>query len=357
MKKIAVIGHFGFDTESLDGQTVKTKILTDALCDYFGKQDVWQVDTHKWKKHPFKFAFQVMSMVWKAENVLILPAHKGLRVIVPLLSAARGLRPGCKLHYCVIGGWLPQIIKTQKTLKKQLNTFDGIYVETKTMKKALEEQGFANIHVMPNCKKLTVLSPDELVYDHQEPYKLCTFSRVIKEKGIEDAVKAVNAANAYFGRTAYILDIFGQIDPGQKIWFEELQSSFSKDIRYGGIVPFDKSVDILKDYFALLFPTYYDGEGFAGTLLDAMASGVPVIASDWKYNSELIKEGRTGVLFPPRNWELLKEQLVYAAKHPQKWSAMRQACLYEAKQYAPEEVISVLIDNIEEKDETTAMFD
>jgi glycosyltransferase involved in cell wall biosynthesis len=48
---------------------------------------------------------------------------------------------------------------------------------------------------------------------------------------------------------------------------------------------------VLRDYFALLFPIYYIGEGFAGTAIDAFSAGVPVIASDWKYNSEVIKEG------------------------------------------------------------------
>lgn len=347
MKKIAVIGHFGFDTESLDGQTVKTKILTDALCDYFGKQNVLQIDTYNWKKHPAKFALQVISTVWKAENVLMLPAHNGLRVIAPLLWAARKLRPDCRLHYSVIGGWLPQVLKTKKILGKQLKTFDGIYVETNTMRKVLKEQGFSNIHIMPNCKKLTVLSRGELVYDHQEPYKLCTFSRVMKEKGIEDAVVAVKSVNDKVGRNVYSLDIYGQIDPGQIQWFEELQKTFPDYIRYGGIVPYDKSVEVLKDYFALLFPTYYDGEGFAGTLLDAMAAGVPVIASDWKYNSEIIQKGENGVLFPTRDRQALAEKLLCASKEPEIWNAMRIACLKMAEKYRPEEVFKIIIEKIE----------
>ena len=73
------------------------------------------------------------------------------------------------------------------------------------------------------------------------------------------------------------------MDSVQTEWFNELKSTFPSYIKYGGLVPFDKSVEVLKNYFALLFPTYYEGEGFAGTLLDAMAAGVPVVASDWRY--------------------------------------------------------------------------
>lgn len=47
----------------------------------------------------------------------------------------------------------------------------------------------------------------------------------------------------------------------------------------------------------MVIPTYYQGEGFPGTILDSYIFGVPVIVSKCKYNSEMIKEGKTGKLF------------------------------------------------------------
>lgn len=120
--------------------------------------------------------------------------------------------------------------------------------------------------------------------------KLCTFSRVMREKGIEDAAKAVTTVNAELGYRAFSLDIFGQIDSRQTEWFEDLKKTFPDYIHYVGLVPFDKSVETLKSYYMLLFPTYYEGEGFAGTLIDAYSAGVPVIASDWRYNPEIVNK-------------------------------------------------------------------
>ncbi len=111
----------------------------------------------------------------------------------------------------------------------------------------------------------------------------------MKEKGIEDAVNAVENVNQKYGRTVFSLDIYGQIDDGYREKFEALQKQFPPYINYSGLISFDKSVETPKDYFALLFPTYYNGEGFAGTLIDAMAAGTPVIASDWKCNGEVVK--------------------------------------------------------------------
>ena len=127
---------------------------------------------------------------------MILPAQRGLRIIAPLLVFFNKFFHR-RLFYCVIGGWLPIVLKNQKGLTNSLHKFDGIFVETQSMKKKLSEYGFTNIDIMPNCKKLPILNKNQLIYPKGVPYKLCTFSRVMKEKGVEDAVNAVILANKY----------------------------------------------------------------------------------------------------------------------------------------------------------------
>jgi glycosyltransferase involved in cell wall biosynthesis len=213
------------------------------------------------------------------------------------------------------------------------------------MKKALEEKGFANVFVMPNCKELNVLTEEELVYSKAEPFKLCTFSRVCKQKGIEDAVKAVIEANEHFGRTVYTLDIYGQVDSNEIEWFANLKTTFPEYVQYGGLVPFDKSVEVLKDYYALLFPTYYEGEGFAGTILDAYAAGIPVIASDWKYNAEIVKVGETGFLHEAKNAKELTQLLLEMFE--KNLILVKKNCLKEAKKYSPEIVIGEFVARLD----------
>ena len=162
------------------------------------------------------------------------------------------------------------------------------------MKKALYVLVYKNYFIMPNCKNLNILKEDELVYNTEKPYKLCTFSRVMKEKGIEDAVNAVKAVNEKYGETIYTLDIYGQVDAEQTDWFENLKNTFPDYVKYGGLVPFDKSVDVLKNYFALLFPTHYYTEGIPGTIIDAYAAGVPVISAKWENFGDIIEENITG---------------------------------------------------------------
>ena len=344
--KASVLGHFGEGENLLNGQTVKTKIVTEELKNQLGQDQVLKIDTHGGWKTLLKAPFQVFRALKNSTNVLIFPAHNGLRVYAPLLSFCRSFFRNRNLHYVVIGGWLPQFLLSRKGLAKSLKKFDGIYVETNTMKSALEAQGFENVYVMPNCKKLTVLSENELVYPEGMPYKLCTFSRVMREKGIEDAVNAVVSVNTALGVQAFSLDIYGQVDANQTEWFDSLQKKFPSYIRYGGLVEFDKSVDVLKEYFALLFPTYYEGEGFAGTLIDAYSAGVPVIASDWKYNPELVNEN-VGFVYPTGNQGEFADILQEVATNPTVLLCKKRFCLIEAEKYKIEKAVRVLIEQTE----------
>ena len=348
MKTACVIGHFGFGHNLLNGQTVKTKILTEELEERF-PNDILKIDTHGGIKSLFKAPFHVFTALKKSKNVIILPAHNGLRVYAPLLVTMKGFFKNRKLHYAVIGGWLAPYLESKKGLEKCLKKFDAIYVETQTMKLALEQKGFENIFIMPNCKELKALSPSDLAVEHCEPYRLCTFSRVMKEKGIEDAVNIVRSINEEFGRTVYALDIYGQIDNSQVEWFENLCGAFPEYVRYGGLVPFDKSVEVLRNYFALLFPTKFYTEGIPGTIIDAYAAGVPVISSRWESFADIIDDGVTGIGYEFDNLDDLHNVLCEIIQNTDCIAEKKTACLEKSGEFLPANALKIIIHNLGEK--------
>lgn len=346
MKKAAIIGHFGFGLNCLDGQTVKTKIITDQLCKIYGGNEIIKYDTHGSLKSLLKAPFVCLSAMHKSKNVIILPAHNGLRIYAPLLTFIKKFRK-TKLHYAVIGGWMPKMLGDKPRLEKCLKKFDAIYVETTVMEKALKHKDFKNVAVMPNCKDLTILKENELVYATEQPYKLCTFSRVMKEKGIEDAVNAVKRVNEKFGRTVFTLDIYGNVDAGQKEWFEQLQNTFPEYVKYCGAVQFDKSVEVLKNYFALLFPTHYYTEGVPGTIIDAYAAGIPVVSAKWESFSDVVDDKKTGIGFEFDNVENFNNIIFDIAKNPKILLDMKLGCIDKAKMYLPTAVIKVLTQQLD----------
>lgn len=343
MKKVCIVGHFGLNRELLNGQTIKTKIIANELERQFGSEMVVRLDTHGGVKRLPVVLFNMFICLFSCKNTIIMPAENGVRVFVPICALLNVIFHH-NVHYVVVGGWIDEFVEKHRYLKNALERFAGIYVETCSMKKKLEARGLNNVYVIPNFKNIGILDEHQLVFNDSEPYRFCTFSRVMKEKGIGEAVEAIKNVNRQYGRTVACLDIYGQIEEKQKDWFDELRKSFSDSVRYIGLVSYNDTVETIKNYYALLFPTYYRGEGFAGTLIDAMSSGVPVIASDWKYNNEVVVQGKTGVLIKANDQEALNNAVMSCLCS--EWNDMKIKCLIEAKKYQPEVAIRPLVEHL-----------
>lgn len=90
---------------------------------------------------------------------------------------------------------------------------------------------------------------EDLCSNYNEPHEFCIFSRVTKEKGIGDAILAIEGINRKFKREICYLDIYGPIAPDYENEFQGLLCSSTKCIRYMGEIDSDKSVDIIKNYY------------------------------------------------------------------------------------------------------------
>lgn len=342
MKKarVAICGHFGIGLTLLNGQTVKTVIVTDELESELGKGSVWRIDTHgRWKQ--FLMFPKLLWALLVCQSVIILPANDALLYEVPWIAFWNRFFKK-KLFYVVIGGWLKEYLEGYPKIASQLKDYDGIFVETTKMKKDLEIVGFTNISVLPNCKPLKIVSKEDMVYSFTEPLPLVTFSRVMEEKGIGNLVHVVKAVNSELGRDAISLDIYGQVDENEKEWFERLKATFSTVIHYKGCVAFDKSAETLSKYFALVFPTRFYTEGVPGTIIDAYSAGLPVISSKWENFGDVIEEGVTGVGFEFENWDELKKLLISIVNNPAIIYQKKEACIRKAIEFAPEKVIPKL---------------
>jgi len=73
--------------------------------------------------------------------------------------------------------------------------------------------------------------------------------------------------------------------------------------------------EILHASNALVLPSVYEGFGIA--IAEAMAVGLPVIATNLDTISEIVKNGETGLLVPPRNANKLAKAMAYIMDNPE----------------------------------------
>ena len=188
VEKIGVIGAFGFDAlkETTGGQPVKTRTLYYSLCEKYGRDNVLCVETYRWKKNPVKMILELMLVIRKCNAIILLPAQNGIKVFLNVLLNTK--KKNTRLYYDVIGGWIAEKANGDLNLLNQLKMLDGIWVETSSMKNDLSKIGILNTEVIPNFKNIQKLELSDLPKAHNEPYYFCTFSRVMEEKGITQAL-------------------------------------------------------------------------------------------------------------------------------------------------------------------------
>ena len=340
MYKVTVCGHFGGDKDFFDGQTIKTKNLYNALLHELGDNSVNKLDTYNWKKKPLSFLLNSIKQFKNSENIVILPANNGVKVFIPLFVILKKIYKR-NVFYAVVGGWLPDLLKKKHALLKKAKKLDKIFVETNLMKENLELIGVTNTEVLINFKNIKPLKEMELNKNYEKPFKVCTFSRVMEEKGIEDAINAVKEINKKHNDVVYSLDIYGSIDAKYKDRFEEIAKEFPEYINYKGCVDPGKSVETLKDYYLLLFPTRFYTEGIPGTIIDAYMSGIPVVSSKWQNFNEIVKDRYIGYGYEFGNYEQFAEILEELSDGKQIYE-IKKNCLKEAEKYIPEVAIKTL---------------
>ena len=345
--KIGIWGQFGDGGVIADGQAVRTTIITNELKSRYGEKNVYVLNTNHWRKHPFSFLFGTLGLLKNAEKVIIFPADNGFKTVVPLYNLFNRFFKK-KLYYVVIGGFLPALLRNKPKYIPILKKYEALFVQTVNLKHDLETIGLSNIYILSNLKRLNARNPQDITVHHEKNVKVCTLSRINNDKGIDYAVEAVGKANKTLGGNYIHLDIFGIVADDYKVHFEQLMAEHAEFASYGGVLKFDKTTETLQNYFALLFPTFYYGEGFPGNVVDAYNAGLPIIATDWLYNKDVIQDGQNGILVPIKNADALSNALLALYRDRARHQQIALNNLRAAEQYTPDQVLKVFYTFMDE---------
>lgn len=126
------------------------------------------------------------------------------------------------------------------------------------------------------------------------PSKRCTrfllLSQLKREKGVGEALAASDRLPE--GAT---LTLHGPSIPG--VEFDDAHPR----ARFAGTLRREQVAEVIAAHDALVFPSWYEGEGMPGAVVEAMQAGLPVIATRWRSLPDLVEHERNGLLVPPRD--------------------------------------------------------
>lgn len=342
--KILYIGNFGKNGIISGGQVGKTINIYNLLKQKYNNINC--VDLANWKVKPISIIIKIIIKNKQNDVCFAVLAQNSILYLLPILVFMKKVSKKKLLLY-VVGGSLPSDIKKYNIIKKNIKKCDYIFVQTKTMINHLLIQGINNSVYTPSFP--TRKYPNKILekYDVKKSkgYKVFCFSRICKEKGISDAINTISQINSQ-SSIKITLDIYGIIDENYKKEFNKLLFINSKCVKYCGYYNSD-SVDSLKNYFIYIFPTHHFGEGFPTTILESMMAGVPVIATNWMYNSEIVEHGKTGYIYNNNKKDALKETLIYAINNCDTYEKMRRNAFEKSKQYSCYNILNTFIKCIE----------
>jgi glycosyltransferase involved in cell wall biosynthesis len=111
-------------------------------------------------------------------------------------------------------------------------------------------------------------------------------------------------------------------------------SIFEQHMGYAEIRPSVSDRELLEAYHSAdLFVLPSLAEGFAHVLLEAMASGLPVLSTTGTAAPDLIEPGVEGFVIEPGRVDLLAERIAWAVEHRRQLAEMGQAARRKAETF------------------------
>ena len=244
------------------------------------------------------------------------------------------------LYICTVGRKIPVLLHCRCTVQDQLHGSKiGIHFFKKTVARA---------------NKVLVLNESSAIYTKEitgkTPVKVANFideeyirkdEKVINEKiervvynGHVQTAKGCNeilAAAKSFPNVQF--RFVGQVDDGFN------KETASENVIFLGNQPPENVKQELDEADVFLFPSYT--EGFANSVAEAMARGLPIIASDVGANKDMI-ENNGGIIIPAKN----DTAIIEAIKRIENPELRKQMSKWNLKKVADKYIIQKVMDEL-----------
>lgn len=274
--------------------------------------------------HTLSQAFRILRVARRVDVITLHTTTSALHVRGPFIRLIASLNHvpflihtfGGSLYREEYGGIRSWFIRT--ALCKT-----SVYLaESREQVASARDDGVRHAEWFPNTRPLPV-DDEGLVPSHRSCRRFVFISHVKQTKGIHELI----AAAERFEKEVAI-DVYGPFRDGMTA------AAFDgcKRVRYRGELAPDEVMDTLKQYDALLLPTYHPGEGYPGIVIEAYMVGLPVICTRWRRLPEIVDDS-SGILVEPKNAQSLYEAMKALTNDTELFTRLREGAFAKRKQF------------------------
>jgi len=251
-----------------------------------------------WKKilNPFYVLLKVLLSVISADVIFLNSSQGGTKFLAPLLFILTKLFRN-KFVFRPFGGNIKDYTQSYNSIQKWIFNHtilksDIFFLQTNEL---MEHYKNENVHTvqLPTSRD----EPEKNLLRGDNPFqkRFVYLGFVNSAKGMDQLLEARQLLG-----TEYTIHVYGPImDETYNRKFE-----IQKGV-YKGILKKEEVLRTIRDYDVLVLPTFYEGEGYPGAIIEAYSLGLPVITTNWKAIPEIVVQNETGLLIEPQSTEVL----------------------------------------------------
>ena len=194
-----------------------------------------------------------------------------------------------------------------------------------------------NVTFLPNCIDYNLFKASPRTSSNKEEFKLVNVGRFVPKKAQEFLIEV--ALKLKDNGVNFTLDFIGDGPQRENIEQLVVQHNVQNQINFRGIVTNPESYLKSSD----LYVHSAKEEPFGLVLIEAMASGLPIVTTDGGGNRDIIIENENGFMIKYRNAELFANKVIQLINSEEDYEKMSKNCIAFASKYDVKSYVNTLL--------------
>lgn len=203
-----------------------------------------------------------------------------------------------------------------RRMEREYDLCDCIVVPSTISKRSFDDLGFGDKAAVVLTGVDTQFHFPQQGTERRSMFRVCFVGRIELPKGLGYLLQAWKRLALPDAELVLVGEVKTEMS-------SLLRTYADSTVHTTGVLPPHEVAACYRDSNLFVMPSV--NEGLAQVLLEAMASGLPAVATDMTGAVDCMENGKEGIIVPARNADALADAILWCYQHPEESRAMGQA--------------------------------